>query len=150
MFDCLLIVSPFQVFLMQYRHDILQQVLPELLELPWEVLRVDSQYDYPNEHPPDAASALVRVPAKPCQMQAVGEVFHKGRDVPVVTLETFVEFLVLPVKRMVLRHFRNLFLHPFLGIPAEILVRQPFLDSFLGFHILFVLIKMVRLKCKMT
>lgn len=73
------------------------------------------------------------------QMQAVGEVFHKGRDVPVVTLETFVEFLVLPVKRMVLRHFRNLFLHPFLGIPAEILVRQPFLDSFLGFHILFVL-----------
>ena len=55
MFDCLLIVSPFQVFLMQYRHDILQQVLPELLKLPWEVLRVDSQYDYPNEHPPDAA-----------------------------------------------------------------------------------------------
>lgn len=43
---------------MQYRHDILQQVLPELLELPWEVLRVDSQYDYPNEHPPDAASSF--------------------------------------------------------------------------------------------
>lgn len=121
---------------MQHGDDAVLQLVQQRVEMFGEDMGVMPLHEHMHEHPPDVASALVRVPAKPCQMQAVGEVFHKGRDVPVVTLETFVEFLVLPVKRMVLRHFRNLFLHPFLGIPAEILVRQPFLDSFLGFHIL--------------